>query len=205
MAPDAIAASTTGVILAGGASSRFGSNKALAMLDGRPIIVHAAQTLARIFTDLLLVTNTPETYRFLGWPTTGDIHPGRGPLAGIHAALRTIRTEQAFIAACDMPRLNAGLIAFLCRLPGSWDAALPWLDTGPEPLCAVYRKSCLPVIEKQLAEGRGKIQLALRQLKLRTVSEAEILPLTGDLLAFHNINRTDDLQFLLGKKRDDGQ
>ncbi|OKY77057.1 MAG: hypothetical protein BM485_00660 [Desulfobulbaceae bacterium DB1] len=202
MAPDAIAASTTGVILAGGASSRFGSNKALAMLDGRPIIVHAADVLSQIFTHLLLVTNTPETYRFLGWPMAGDIHPGQGPLAGIHAALQTIQTEQAFVVACDMPRINAGLITSLCNMPGDWDVALPWLQTGPEPLFAVYRKSCLPVIEKQLAAGQGKIRLALQQLNLLKISETEILPLTCDLLTFHNINRTDDLKILLEKERD---
>ncbi|MFH1217837.1 MAG: molybdenum cofactor guanylyltransferase [Pseudomonadota bacterium] len=202
---DKVAESTTGVILAGGASSRFGSNKALASLDGRPIIAHAADILSQIFTHLLLVTNTPDTYRFLGWPMTGDIHPGQGPLAGIHTALQTIQTEKAFVIACDMPRISAGLITHLCNLQGNWDVALPWLETGPEPLFAVYRKSCLPIIEKQLAAGHGKIRLALQQLNLLKIDETEILPLTHDLLTFHNINRTDDLTFLQEKERGNGQ
>ena len=83
---------TTGVILAGGASSRFGSNKALALLRGRPIISHVAAVLEKTFHSHLLVTNSPETYQFLGWQMTTDIHPGQGPLAGIHSALQAIRS-----------------------------------------------------------------------------------------------------------------
>jgi molybdopterin-guanine dinucleotide biosynthesis protein A len=191
---------TTGVILAGGASSRFGSNKALALLHGVPIIRHVAATLEKIFPQHLLVTNSPDTYRFLGWPMIGDIHAASGPLAGIHAALLNIGGSQAFIAGCDMPRLDARLIAYLCGLAGDWDVALPWLDTGPEPLCAVYRKSCLPVISRQLQEKQGRIRFTLDLLRLRKVSQAEILAVAGDLSSFHNINRPGDLQQLLDRE-----
>ncbi|MEW6521301.1 MAG: molybdenum cofactor guanylyltransferase [Thermodesulfobacteriota bacterium] len=192
-----ITAETTGVILAGGASSRFGSNKALALLQGRHVIQHAATVLTKLFSQLLLVTNSPDSYRFLGWRMTDDIYADSGPLAGIHAALRTITTPQAFIVGCDMPNLDSRLIAYLCNLAGDWDAALPWLDAGPEPLYAVYRKSCLPVIERQLQARQRKISLALEQLRLRKVSQQEVLGITRDLMTFHNINRMGDLQLLL--------
>ncbi|MFZ5759564.1 MAG: molybdenum cofactor guanylyltransferase [Thermodesulfobacteriota bacterium] len=189
--------STTGVILAGGASSRFGGNKALALLEGRPLIAHVADVLASVFTELLLVTNTPESYRFLGWPMAADIRPGQGPLAGIQAALRTMATDQACVVACDMPRIRADLLTLLAGQPGNWDVALPWLASGPEPLCAVYRKSCLPVIDDQLGKGQGAIYLALDQLCLRRVTAAEIVPLCGDLSLLRNINRQEDLRALL--------
>lgn len=195
-----ITAETTGVILAGGASSRFGSNKAMALLHGTHIIKHVASTLEKLFPQHLLVTNTPETYRFLGWRMIGDIHADCGPLAGIHAALHHMTTPQAFVVGCDMPSIDSRLIAYLCNLTGDWDAALPWLDTGPEPLYAVYRKGCLPVIDRQLREKQGKIRLTLDQLNLRKVSQQEVLAITGDLLAFHNINRVGDLQLLLEKE-----
>lgn len=194
-----IIAETTGVILAGGASSRFGSNKALALLQGNHIIQHVATVLENLFPQRLLVTNTPETYRFLGWKMSGDIHIGCGPLAGIHAALTHISTPQAFIVGCDMPNVAPNLIGFICNLPGDWDVALPWLESGPEPLYAVYRKSCLPVITKQLQAKQGKIRLALQLLKLRKVTQQEVVAITGDLTSFHNINRLEDLQLLLSK------
>jgi FdhD protein len=195
-----ISTETTGVILAGGASTRFGSNKALALLHGTHIIKHVASTLENLFPQHLLVTNSPATYRFLGWPMTGDLHADSGPLAGIHAALHTMATPQAFIVGCDMPIIDSRLIAYLCNLAGNWEAAVPWLAAGPEPLYAVYRKSCLPVIDRQLRDKMGKIRLTLEQLNLRKVTEQEVLAITGDLMTFHNINRMGDLQLLLEKE-----
>ncbi|MCK9295440.1 MAG: molybdenum cofactor guanylyltransferase [Desulfobulbaceae bacterium] len=195
-----ITAETTGVILAGGTSSRFGSNKALALLHGTQIIRHVASVLEDLFPQHLLVTNSPDTYRFLGWRMIGDIHAGSGPLAGIHAALHHMTTPQAFVVGCDMPIIDNRLIAYLCNLAGNWDAAVPWLAAGPEPLYAVYRKSCLPVIDRQLREKQGKIRLTLEQLKLHKVTEQEVLAITGDLTTFHNINRLGDLQLLLEKE-----
>lgn len=185
---------TTGVILAGGASSRFGSNKALALFQGQPLIKHVALALENIFTDLLLVTNIPHTYQFLHWPMTGDLYPGGGPLGGIHAALHTISCDQACIIGCDMPLIQPDLINYMCSLPGNWDAAIPWHNKGPEPLCGIYRKSCLPVLEKQLHDGQRKIRLTLEKLHLRKITEQEILKHAPDLNIFHNINRLSDLQ-----------
>jgi len=199
-----ITAETTGVILAGGASSRFGSNKALALLHGAQIIQHVASTLENLFPQHLLVTNSPDTYRFLGWQMIGDIHTDSGPLAGIHAALHNITTPQAFVVGCDMPNIDSRLIAYLCNLPGDWDVGLPWLDAGPEPLYAVYRKSCLPVIDRQLRQKQRKIRLSLEQLNLHKVSQQEVLAITGDLLPFHNINRVGDLQLLLTEETSRG-
>ena len=134
-------------------------------------------------------------------------HPqeaGSGPLAGIHAALSHIRTPQAFVVGCDMPNIDSSLIAYLCNLDGDWDAALPWLEVGPEPLYAVYRTSCLPVMDRQLRQSQRKIRLTLEQLRLRKVSQQEVLAITGNLMTFHNINRVGDLELLLEKKSNRG-
>jgi len=186
----------TGVILAGGASSRFGENKALASFDSLPLIQHVAQPLEKLFTERLLITNTPESYEFLGWPMASDIYPGCGPLAGIHAALHTINTPKALIVGCDMPLLNTILISYLCNLSGDWDVALPWLEAGPVPLYGVYSTHCLPAIEQSLKEKQFKIGLLLRKLQLHKVNENTILDLIEDLSTFHNINFSDDLLVL---------
>jgi molybdopterin molybdotransferase len=185
---------TAGIILAGGASSRFGSNKALAEFRGQTLIEHEVDIFNNIFQERLLVTNTAAEYKFLNWPSVSDIFIDCGPLAGIHAGLKNISSSQAFVAACDMPLLDVRLIQFLCRLSGDWDVALPWLDNGPEPLYAVYRQSALPVIARNLAKGQRKISRMLADLKIRKVEYHELQSVISDFTTFHNINRPADLK-----------
>lgn len=186
---------TAGVILAGGQSKRFGSNKALVDFQGLPLIQRISVIIAPLFSEKLLIANTPDAYNFLGWPMSGDFYPGCGPLAGIHAALSTIHAPRCFITACDMPFLSPEVISFLCGLGGTqWDVVIPWLDEGPEPLCAVYSKSALPIITENLQAGQRKTSTALKQLRLRKVSQGEILEIAPDLTVFYNINRSDDMR-----------
>ena len=182
-----------GVILAGGKSSRFGSNKALALHQGDALIQTIARRLAALFPETLLITNTPEEYGFLGWPMAKDLYPDCGPLAGIHAALRTVSQPRIFVCGCDMPLVNPDLIRFLCELEGDHDIVLPWLDEGPEPLYAVYSKNALPIIEEQLAKKQYKIGRLFDTLRIRKVTPEEILQVVPDLTNFQNINHQHDL------------
>ena len=186
-------AQVAGVILAGGKSSRFGSNKALALHQGAALIQGIARKLAGLFPETLLVTNTPEDYGFLGWPMVADHYHNCGPLAGIHAALRTVSQPRAFICGCDMPLINPELIRFLCELDGDHDMALPWLAEGPEPLYAVYSKNGLAVIEAHLAQKQCKIGTLYEKLRIRKVTAEEILQILPDFTTFQNINHQHDL------------
>ncbi|MDX1775751.1 MAG: molybdenum cofactor guanylyltransferase [Desulfobulbales bacterium] len=184
----------TGVILAGGRSSRFGSNKALAEVDGKPLIQHVVAKMAGLFAECLLVTNTPEEYRFLSLPMTGDRYRESGPLAGIHAALLQIKTESAFVVACDMPNLSPDLIRYICSINGQeYDVIIPWLESGQEPLFGLYRKTSLATIDSCLQQKDCQIIKALDDLRVRRVRETEILSIAGDLSCFRNINRPEDL------------
>ncbi len=182
-----------GVILAGGKSSRFGGNKALADLDGRSLIAHAAGIVQSVFQHCLLVANDPQPYAFLNWPIIADRLPGKGPLAGIQAALHAIPEDYAFICACDMPFLDQRLLRYLCAQTGDWDAVVPWPTSGPEPLHAIYRKSALTVIDRHLQSGKRAIAGIFPELSIRAVTEKELLQVVPDLAAFANINRPTDL------------
>lgn len=187
-------ADITGVILAGGASTRFGSNKALAVHQGRPLITHVAATLEGLFASRLLVTNTPETYAFLGWPSVGDCFLGAGPLAGIHAALGAVKTSYAFIAGCDMPFISERLVRLLADLTsGDWDVVVPCPGGRPEPLYGIYHRRSLAAIEASLSRGERKIGFVLHSLKVRRVGEEELLSVLPDLGTFLNVNRPMDL------------
>jgi len=184
----------TGVILAGGRSSRFGSNKALALIDGKPLIQRITDLMASLFPESLLVTNTPADYEFLSLPMTPDRFHGCGPLAGIHAALQQITTPRAFVVACDMPNLSAELIRYICSINEQpYDVIIPWPESGQEPLFGIYHKRSLAVIEACLRQKECQIIRALKNLQVRRLSEPEILALTGDLACFKNINQPTDL------------
>ena len=187
-------ADITGVILAGGRSKRFGSNKALAMVDGKPLVQNIADQMSSMFVQCLLVTNSPQEYAFLGLAMTGDQYRGMGPLAGIHAALQHISTARAFVVACDMPNVSPELIRYLCTInEQDCDAVIPWLKKGQEPLFGVYHKKSLKVIDAFLQQNDCQIIRALAELHVRRVSEQEILSITGNLDCFKNINRPEDL------------
>jgi molybdopterin-guanine dinucleotide biosynthesis protein A len=184
-----------GVILAGGRSSRFGSNKALAILDGKPLVQHVADLISGLFQECLLVTNTPEEYKFLSLPMTYDRYQGSGPLAGIHAALLEINAPRVFVVACDMPSLSPELIRYMCNNINEqdYDAIIPWLEKGQEPLFGIYHKNSLTVIDTCLQKNDCQIIRALEDLRVRRVSEQEVLSITGNLNCFKNINRPEDI------------
>jgi molybdopterin-guanine dinucleotide biosynthesis protein A len=187
----------TGVILAGGRSRRFGSNKALALLQGKPLIQHVTDTVASIFNDCLLVTNTPEQYDFLNIPMIRDQYQDMGPLAGIHAALRHTGKSWIFVVGCDMPGVTPDLVAFLCSLVDEdFEAVIPWLKTGAEPLCGLYHKTALAKIEQYLKGGKAQVKEILANLSVRKIREQELLKITGDLQVFYNVNREQDLKGL---------
>jgi molybdopterin-guanine dinucleotide biosynthesis protein A len=187
-------ADCTGVLLAGGQSRRFGSNKALARLGDGRLIERPARVLAELFTHRLLITNTPELYEFLGWPMTPDLAPGGGPLAGIEAALSRAATPCIFVAGCDMPHLDRALITHLCSLAPGYDAVIPLTVKGWEPLHGVYAKTALPIISAALAAGTRKLQAVLATLKVRAVEEAELRAVSATALqSFSNINTVNDL------------
>lgn len=191
--PDSIPG-VAGVILAGGASRRFGTNKALVRFEGRPLIAHIALLFSRLFSERLLVTNSPAEYEFLGWPTTDDHYQNAGPLAGIEAALRTISAPRALIVGCDMPLLDERLLRHLCRFPPEWDVVLPWTCRGPEPLCAVYHRRIWPAVDQALRRQERRVGRLLAELTVRRIGEAELLEVVPDLSSFYNANRRQDLE-----------
>lgn len=184
-----------GVILAGGESSRMGRNKALLEVNGERMIETAYRRMADLFDEVLLVTNTPESYDFIPCRKIADIHPGMGPLGGIHAALSSTVAERAFVIACDMPGLNPRLIRELCSIEGG-DVVIPETPGGLEPLHAVYSKSCLPKMEQMLFAGERRILSFFDLAQVRLVPRGRIAALDPEYASFRNINTQEDYRLL---------
>lgn len=185
----------TAAILAGGASSRMGTNKALLKVDGAPIITRTYQILARLFHDVIIVTNTPEAYAFLPCRKVPDIYPNVGSIAGLHSALTHSVTESTFVTACDMPFVEPALIRYLCELQQSesgYDAVVPFSAGGQEPLHAVYSAKCKVVFENAIQDNERKILDILERINTRLVSWAELQKKCGSIRSFSNVNTPEE-------------
>lgn len=198
--PAGIVAGVTGVILAGGASSRMGSNKALLPHQGGRFIESIYRQLRGIFAEVIVVTDTAEQYGFLPCRKVPDRYRG-GALAGIHAGLAAAATEAVFAVACDMPYLDPLLIRHIVARGREADLSIPLSDKGYEPLHALYSKRCLPVMERCLAGGRLRIVSILAELKVREVSAAEVALFDPDFRCFSNINTPSEYYALRGKTK----
>jgi FdhD protein len=189
---DHVADGVTAVILAGGKSTRMKNNKALLPYSGELFIERIHRQLADIFDDVILVTNTPELYRFVPCRIVQDVYPGQGSLAGIHAGLTHSTTPYIFTVACDMPYLNPELIRLILSRKQGFDVVIPQSEGGFEPLHAVYGKGCLPAMEKALAEGTGRIVDCFDRDKVAVVSCADVARLDPKFLSFRNINTPEE-------------
>ena len=182
----------TGVILAGGRSSRMGSNKALLPYREGLFIEAIHRQLSNLFPEVLLVTDTPEQYDFLPCRKVGDIHPGMGALAGLHSGLSHGSTEHIFAVACDMPYLSELLIRHLAQQANSRGVVIPESPGGLEPLHAVYGKGCLPAMEAALDAGEQRIVSFFGQVPVQRITAAEMAYADPNLDSFRNINTPDE-------------
>ncbi len=183
----------SGVILAGGKSSRYGRNKALVAFNGTPLIERVIRVLKRLFEHVVLITNTPEEYAYLHLPMEQDIIKGLGPLGGIYTALQTISTEYGFFVACDMPFLNSPLITYMIEHREEHDVVAPKIDWKIEALHALYRKTCLPEVERLIRNNQYQTIRFFDRVSVRYVHKDEVRRFDPSLRSFLNINRPEDL------------
>jgi len=182
----------TGVILAGGQSSRMGSNKALLPYRGGRFIESIQRHMSGLFDELLLVTNSPGQYALLGCRMVPDLYPGMGALAGLHAGLYHSLTPHIFAVACDMPYLNDTLIRALLARRHQADVVIPESRDGLEPLHAVYGQGCLPAMEQALISGRRRLVSFFPHVRVHTFASQHVATIDSDFSSFSNINTPAD-------------
>jgi molybdopterin-guanine dinucleotide biosynthesis protein A len=186
----------TGVILAGGKSRRYGTNKAFVEIHGTKLIERVIHVMGSLFERLVLVTNTPHEYSYLALPMVEDMIKGLGPIGGIHTGLETISDETGFFVACDMPYLNENLLRHLVVLKEGFDAVIPRIGWMVEPLHAIYTKQCLPAIRESLDSRTYQAMRFFQKIRVRYVDEEELRRFDPQLRSFLNINKPADLEAL---------
>lgn len=182
-------------MLAGGASTRMGRDKASLEVDGTPLAALVASALCECLETVRVVLR-PEQRNPLGLPRVDDEHRERAPIVGIAAALHASASEAVLVAACDLPGLHPRfLLALLAHVPAADgpEIVAPVGPNGPEPLIAVYRRVLLPEIERRIAAGELALQALLGARDTRFVSESLLREIDPELDALRNLNRPEEL------------
>lgn len=190
------------VILAGGRSTRFGRDKASALLRGRPLLQWVAAAVSPAVDRIIIVRAPGQQLPAIEVPLPVEIAedelPGRGPLAGLAAGFAAARSELAFACSCDAPLIAPALVtglAAVARETGA-DVVRPLVGGFPQPLAAVYRPAvCLPAFRRALETGAGGLRIVAACEGLRVIEpgEADVRGFDPDFRSFLNANTTDRL------------
>jgi molybdopterin-guanine dinucleotide biosynthesis protein A len=191
----------TAFILSGGKSSRIGTNKALLEVQGKPLIQRLTELLDLTFSEVMISSSEPDLYNFTGMKILQDIYSARGPLAGIHSALKYTDTKRNFIVSCDLPLINTDLINYIVNYGSEKDIILPMAEGRIQKTCGLYSKNILNEVEKLLIESHqknSKVKGSIYELMDRVSTEiVEVDKLdfySSDL--FLNINTPEDYNYL---------
>ncbi len=183
----------SGIVLAGGESSRMGREKGLVPFRGKPLIRYSLEALSPFCEEIIISANTPE-YVSLGYAVVPDEFPGTGPLGGLYSALRRISHNGALVLPCDTPFISREFLRYLLDAVTGRPAVIPVHPGGKaEPLCGYYSKDNIPLMKEYLNKGNYKLTDYLEY------AGATFLPLTDDLPfyrpdIFTNLNRPQDLE-----------
>ncbi|MCK9518440.1 MAG: molybdenum cofactor guanylyltransferase [Dehalococcoidia bacterium] len=193
----------TGLILAGGKSRRFGSDKAWAEFHGRTLLQWVADGVAAACSEVLIVHAAGQLLPPIQVPVpvrcVQDEFEEMGPLAGLITGFPHIQHEYCVSASVDVPLLQPGVVRRIAERAVGHDVAVPYVGGFRQPLIAGYRPAtCLAPFRRSLLGGDRRILAAYAGLNVTEVTEDDLLDMDRDLRSFKNANRPDALQELSG-------
>jgi molybdopterin-guanine dinucleotide biosynthesis protein A len=195
-----------GFVQAGGGSTRFGSDKALAKIAGKTMLQRMGELLENVCDEVSIIAPKAR-YEGIAWTVIEDDWPGQGPLGGILTALHYLKTrsgarktssestsEWAMILGCDLPFITGDFLAFLKECASSSDAQLvvPESINGLEPLCACWRLDTLWGIRSAFETGVRKVTEAMKQVRMEVLDEAAWKRFDSGNRLFWNMNTPAD-------------
>ena len=179
------------IILAGGESRRMSRNKALLPLGKHTLIEEIIHQIRNMFTEILISVSHPGVYEFLGRRVVCDEQPGQGPLAAIQATLKASFSPINFVIACDIPEIDIPLVESMLDRAQNYHIVVPQhADGKTEPLFAVYRRSVIPLIQRQIHSGDLKISSLYPKCRTAFVE-------VNDSTRFLNLNTNEDYREFL--------
>lgn len=159
-APVPVFRQMTGIILAGGKSTRMGRHKAFLPYGGSTMVENIFCIFERVFSETLIVTDSPDYFVHLTNNVVRDILPERGPVCGILSGLLTARFERCFVAPCHLPFVDEELIIGMIRTTVTKNPPVVYSrDEHKEPLLGIYSKELIANLEQQI-ENNQKLDKA---------------------------------------------
>lgn len=197
----------TGIILAGGASTRMPGDKAFMEVGGRRVISIQLEVLKGLFEEILVVGNQERmdslaVYEREGARAVEELVRGKGPLGGILSGLLLSRTEENFIVACDMPFIRRDAVEYLLERLAGYQVAVPVTPKGLEPLHAAYRLDCSSVAREQIENGNLKVTDFYAKVRVNPVAWEELLRFDPSGRMLFNINSPEDMREAAGIEMD---
>lgn len=187
------------IILAGGASTRLGEDKALIPLRGIPLMTRVAWRLSDL-AGRIIIAGRSHLPADIGLSTNVTFVPdttyGEGPLVGIYSGLLASNAHHNIVVGCDMPFVSRRLLALLLDRAASSDTAgvVPEFAADPQPLCAVYDRDCLDEMRRAIGEGGRSPRDFLKRLSITVVPAQDFSDIDPTGRSFFNINTKDDLR-----------
>ena len=185
-------ADCTAIIMAGGDSSRMGTDKASLLFDGQTLLQSVIAAMQQLFPQVVVSVRQPRAG--IDLPQVCDEVPDGGPLAGLAACLGQITTPWAFMVACDMPFVVPEVVELLAGYRLKHQAVVPVVHGHPQPLAAFYAASCLAPLRASLAAQQKGLRGILKQLDVRYVGEAEMLEADPHLRSFFDLDTPQDVE-----------
>ncbi len=181
----------TGILLAGGRSSRMGYDKALIKLGHYRVIELVARTMHVVCDQIILSANSTD-YDFLGLQRVSDEVKNIGPIAGLHASLKHCSSNKALVVSCDVPFVSVDLLTHLIEKAESDDTTILMHRQKKHPLIAIYRKSILPHLETAIKQKKYKLLNVIAQSKHSEIQIDRKLAFYDENL-FLNLNTPEEL------------
>jgi molybdopterin-guanine dinucleotide biosynthesis protein A len=198
------ATALSAAVLAGGMSTRMGVDKATLSIrpNDPPMAALVIERLRTVAQDVMLVASNRPEYDQFGVRVVPDRFPGSAALGGIATAIAESQHEHCLVVACDMPFLNVELLRWMANEPRDYDVLIPFLPGESrqgkgfvyQTLHAIYRRECLPAIERQLAEGNRQVIGFFDEVRVLTLSEEEIRKRDPELRSFFNANSPETVE-----------
>lgn len=182
----------TGIILAGGKSSRMGSDKGIVNLNGKKFVEHILEALLPNVNEVMIIANN-DNYNYLGYKVINDKIKDCGPLGGIYTGLMDSKTENNIVVSCDIPFINSNLVKYIIENTSNADITVPIYKGNIEPLCAVYTKRTSDQIYNLIMNKDLKIQNIFKYFITKELYITKIQKFYTDKL-FVNINTPEELK-----------
>lgn len=188
----------TAVILAGGKSRRFGSDKTLYPIEGRTMAERAAEMVRPLVKEILISVERPGKCKIPQTREVVDIYKEIGPMGGIYTGILSAKTEKCIVLAGDMLKVDKTLTIKLRKLAERYPLVIPKMDGRLEPLYGIYSKELLPAMKERILAKNYALRLWLEEEEKR--GKCLFYPVEKEERSFFgNINYKEDIQILEGR------